>query len=283
MKKLLISMALVVPVLFMTSCSDDDDNAIQLPVEVSKTYLLGPVSNPAISGTAKFIKNLDNSTTIQLQLTGTSAGVQYPAHIHFNTAAESGAIALTLGTVNGDTGYSAITTTTLNDNSAISYEDLLDFDGYINVHNPVPDDLSVLVAQGDIGENELTGDAKTYPLAAVSDPTISGNVTFEKRANGESLATIQLVGTTEGAMHPAHIHSGSISNPVPAPPANNIIFTFNPVNGDTGKSVTNVSELMDDTDFDYSDILAVNGYVNVHLSDTDIATLVAQGNIGSNE
>lgn len=32
----------------------------------------------------------------------------------------------------------------------------------------------------------------------------------------------------------------------------------------------------------YSDISGYDGYVNVHLSADDLATLVAQGNIGAN-
>ena len=268
-------MALVLPVLFLTSCSSDDDNG-NTPVEVSKTYQLGSVANPDISGTAKFIKNENNSTTIELQLNGTPAGGLHPAHIHLNTAVEGGAIALTLGTVNGDTGFSTVTTSTLDNGNAISYADLLAFDGYINVHVSA-EDLGTLVAQGDIGQNELTGTSVVYPLGSVELPTISGNVKFSKRVNGEALAEIKLIGTPDGGIHPAHIHAGSVAT---APGA--ITFTFNPVMGSTGVSLTNVSKLDNDTAFGYSDVLTVNGYVNVHLSPENLDILVAQGNIGAN-
>lgn len=278
MKKLLISMALVLPILFLTSCSSDDDNSNNPPLEVSKTYDLGSVYNPGISGTAKFIKNEDNSTTIELQLSGTPAGGMHPAHIHFNTAVESGEVALTLGTVNGNTGFSTITTSTLNDGTSISYEDLLDFDGYINVHVSA-DDLGTLVAQGDIGQNELTDDSKTYLLASVSDPAISGNIIFKKRINGEALATINLTGTQEGVQYPAHIHLGSVASP------GEVIVPFNDVDGSTGISMTNISFLQDSVDFyGYDNILIANAYVNVHNPEpTDLSVLVAQGNIGANE
>ena len=163
MKKL-FTYLMVIPLAFLTNCSDDDDNTIVIgPTGETKTYQLGSVADPSISGTATFIENSDASTTIKLQLTGTPDDGMHPAHIHFNTAAESGEIALTLGTVDGATGSSSITTSTLDDDTTITYDELLDFDGYINVHLSA-DDIETIVAQGDIGQNELTTTSVTYPL-----------------------------------------------------------------------------------------------------------------------
>lgn len=270
-------MALVLPALLITSCSDDDDNVVA--PEISKTYKLGSVSNPDINGTAKFIKNVDNSTTIELQLKGTSNGGMHPAHIHFNTAAESGEIALNLESVNGDTGFSTTTTSALKDGSEITYEELLKYNGYINVHVSA-DDLGTLVAQGDIGQNELTGMSSKYPLASVSNPEISGSITFEKRENGEALATIDLEGTEDDVEYPAHIHMGSVAN---AP--GDIIVTFASVNGTTGISKTNVSNLDGKSEFfGYEKVMAVDGYVNVHNPvPANLSVLVAQGDIGKNK
>jgi hypothetical protein len=50
---------------------------------------------------------------------------------------------------------------TLDNGSAITYQALLDFDGYINVHLSA-DKLATLVAQGDIGQNDLTDVSKVY-------------------------------------------------------------------------------------------------------------------------
>jgi hypothetical protein len=43
----------------------------------------------------------------------------------------------------------------------LSRQALLDFDGYINVHLSA-DKLATLVAQGDIGQNDLTDVSKVY-------------------------------------------------------------------------------------------------------------------------
>lgn len=273
----IIKVALVVFIsMNLASCDDDDDNGdVVGPTGESKTFELASVSDPAISGTAKFIENSNNSTTIELTLTGTAGGSMHPAHIHFNTAIEGGDIALTLGTVND--GFSSITTSTLDDGTEIDYDDLLEYNGYINVHLSETE-LGTLVAQGDIGENELTGTSKEYALVTKDVAGISGTATFKERVNGDALAILALTGTPDGGMHPAHIHVGSVAD---APGA--IMFTFNAVDGTTGMSKTNVSMLDDDTEFDYDDVLEVDGYINVHLSADELGTLVAQGNVGANE
>jgi hypothetical protein len=265
----------MLPLMFATGCSDDDDNG-STPQVTSKTFQLASVADPNISGTAKFIKNDDNSTTVELQLTGTPAGGEHPAHIHFNTALESGGIARTLGTVSGDTGFSTITFSELDDATAITYEELLAYDGYINVHLSATE-LSTIVAQGDIGENELTGDTVAYDLNELDVAGISGTATFFKRANNEALAVLQLTGTPDGGIHPAHIHAGSVANP------GDVVLSFTAVDGTTGKSVTNISALDDDTALTYDGILDFDGYINVHLSADDLTTIVAQGDIGAND
>lgn len=266
-------MLLFVGLGLVTSCDDTDDFAF---VSQKKVFALSSVAVPGISGTATFIENKDNSTTVELKLNGTPDGGMHPAHIHINTAAEGGAIAVTLGTVNGTTGFSTVTFSKLDNGTAVTFDQILGFDGYINVHLSA-EELGTIVAQGDIGQNELTGVSKVYTLNPVAVPTISGTATFFQRKNGEALAVLNIANTPAGGVHPAHIHMGSVAT---APGA--IKFTFNPVNGTTGMSKTNVSKLDDQTAFGYSDVLTVNGYVNVHLSADALATIVAQGNIGMN-
>ena len=89
---------------------------------------------PSISGTATLIENDDRTVTIDPSIAGTPQDGLHPAHIHLNSAAEGGDIALTLGTVEGSTGESSVTVTALDNGTAITYEELLEFDGYINVH-----------------------------------------------------------------------------------------------------------------------------------------------------
>ncbi len=271
----LLAFLMIIP-LFFISCSDDDGYTDPEPTELnSKIYTLGTVGDFGVSGTAKFIENSDATLSIELDLQNTPAGGVHPAHIHFNTAVESGDIALTLEDVNGDTGESATTFTTLNDGTAITYQELIDFNGYINVHLSATE-LSTLVAQGDIGQNELTGETISYDLNERDVAGINGTVEFAKRVNQTTLVSINLTGTPAGGSHPAHIHENDIAT------TGNIIVGLNPVSGDSGISKTQVSTLVGGAEVTYTELLTINAYVNVHLSDADLDTIVAQGNIGSN-
>jgi hypothetical protein len=268
--------------LLITSCSLDDDNISTIDQNLdSKTYELFERSNSGVSGTATFTDQLDGSVLVVLDVTGTPQDGMHPSHIHVNTAAEGGGIAVALNDVNGATGISQTFVTETGEGSPVTfedltYDDLLVFDGYINIHLSA-NDLGTVVAQGDIGQNELTGESKSYVLGEKDAPGISGNVLFEERVNGEAQATIMLSGTPDGGTHPAHIHMNT------AVEGGGILYTFTPVNGTTGMSRSNLATLDDDTAFGYADVLTVDGYVNVHLSMDNLGTIVAQGDIGVNE
>ena len=258
-------------------CSDDDDGAIQPPTTGDEvTYDLFELSDSGVSGSAK-IEQLDDGTSkLTIDLTGTPSDGMHPSHIHANTAAEGGGIIISLNDVNGSTGMSETIISEDDAGNTVTYQDLLDFDGYINVHLSA-DDLATVVAQGDIGQNALTGESITYNLDEKDVPDISGTVMFEERINGEAQATISLDGTPDGGVHPAHIHTNTAAE------TGGIIYTFTPVDGTSGMSRSNVAALDDGTSFGYAEVLDVDGYVNVHLSADDLGTIVAQGDIGQND
>ncbi|MFC6860305.1 CHRD domain-containing protein [Zunongwangia atlantica] len=267
----------------LVSCSDDDDANVDPPFEgQTEEYDLGAVGESGVSGTATFDENEDGSVTITLDLEGTTEGAMHPAHIHYNSAAEGGDIAISLEPVDGDTGISETTVSMLDDEeTSISFEDLIDFDGYINVHASA-DDLETLVAQTDIGGNVLTGESQSYDLAEVDVEGVSGTATFYERENGETLVELALDGTTEGNTHPAHIHMGAVAD---AP--GDIAITLTSVDGASGMSLTNVAstdgtEDEEGTSVSYEDLIGFDGYINVHASADDLDTLAAQGDIGAN-
>ncbi|UPS91446.1 CHRD domain-containing protein [Bizionia sp. M204] len=274
MKNILVAIISICSTLTFTNCASDD-NITELESKlISTTYTLNPVSDPAVIGDARMIKNEDASITIEIKLSGTLPGETYPTNLRVNTAAEGGTVAISLESLNGTTGRSTTRFTTLDDGTEITYEDLLEFDGFIDVllNNNSP---AIVLAQGDIGQNELTGVSKTYTLGTRDIPEISGNAKFSERKNGEALARIELTNAIPGTEHPAHIHFNT------ALEGGAIAFTFNNINGDTGLSRTNVSALDDGTPFLYEDLIAFDGYVNAHLSASD-DTVIAQGDIGIN-
>jgi hypothetical protein len=271
--QVLITIALVFGVLLWFSACEKDEGP---SLTGDKTeYVLNAVSDNSISGTVTFTRRSDNAVVIKIDLNGTQSGNSHPAHIHANSAAEGGSIVLDLTDVDGATGESETIVTTLNDASPITYAELIDFDGYINVHNS-SSDLATLVAQGDVGQNKLTGESESYVLNEFGDSGVSGMVTFAERMNGETLVTIELDGTTSGNSHPSHIHNNNATQ------GGGIAIDLTNVNGATGLSKTNVTMNNESQPLTYDDMVVFNGYVNVHLSSENLAVTIARGNIGAN-
>ncbi len=241
----------------------------------SETYTLNAKAFPNISGMAVFAKRKSGKTLVTLKLENTEMDASHPAHIHINTAAEGGGIAIDLKAVDGESGMSWTSINKMNDDTEISYDELIVFNGYINVHNS-SGDLGTLVAQGDIGQNGLTGTMKQYTMNEQNASGVSGTVTFYERNNGFTLITLALMGTIDGGDHPSHIHSGSVASP------GGVVISLTNVNGKTGMSMTSVSKMNDDTEVTYSDLIGFNGYAQVHNSGADLATILTNGDIGSN-
>jgi hypothetical protein len=239
-------------------------------------YDLGERDVEGISGTATFSERISGETLVILDLEGTPEDGTHPAHIHMNTAAEGGGIVVTFNPVDGATGMSRTNVTSLDGGDNVTYEDLIAYDGYINVHLSA-DNLATIVAQGDIGVNDLTGESTVYDLNERDVEGISGNITFFERVNGNMLAVIELDGTPENGSHPAHIHANTAAEGGP------IVVSFTPVDGTTGRSETTIRSFDDGTPLTYEGLLDYDGYVNVHLSQEELTTIVAQGNIGAND
>ena len=134
MKKSILLFSAFVVILF-TNCASDENS---IPIDSRLTYIeydLSAVENPAVPGYVRFIKNEDESITAQVVLSGldTNNG-NHPTHVHYNTAAEGGAVAISLNAVNSNTGTSTTTFNALDDGTPINYEELTFYDGYLK-HN----------------------------------------------------------------------------------------------------------------------------------------------------
>jgi hypothetical protein len=102
-----------------------------------------------------FEERKSGHTLITLSLTGTLAGGDHPAHIHLGSTSTigGGPITRSLSNVNGSTGKSYTNVRELDNSTSITYDNWLDYDGYINVHLS-PSALGTIISQGDIGSND---------------------------------------------------------------------------------------------------------------------------------
>jgi hypothetical protein len=102
---------------------------------------------------------------------------------------------------------------------------------------------------------------------------VSGTVKFTETSSTVTTVEIALTGG-DVQYHPAHIHMNA------AVEGGGIAITLSPVIG--GKSTTVVTALDNSTTVNYSQLIAYDGYVNVHESNVDMTQIIAQGDIGGN-
>jgi len=124
----------------------------------------------------------------------------------------------------------------------------------------------------DLDLDEFSGNYIQYPLNPVSNPGINGNIIFFELIDGNTKAVVNLINTVDGETYPIHIHENSVST------GGAILKTLNSVNGTTGRSVTFINSLDDNTLLTFLDIVAFNGHINVHLN--NLSTKIVTGDIG---
>ena len=122
--------------------------------KINKSYPLTTMNNFGVSGTALFEKRVNGNTLLTITLAGTIAGDIYPATINLGSIATvgGGPIVETLQPVNGTTGKSYTNLTSLDSGLAITYDNWLVYDGYINVYQATISS-GVIICHGNIGSN----------------------------------------------------------------------------------------------------------------------------------
>jgi hypothetical protein len=117
-------------------------------------YLLQKKGAFNVSGTALFEKRENGNTLVTIDLDGTIAGEVYPATINLSSVATigGGPVTKTLSSVNGNTGKSYTTIRLLDGGLPVSYDNWLNYNGYINIYQ-VATNYENIISQGNIGSN----------------------------------------------------------------------------------------------------------------------------------
>lgn len=118
------------------------------------TYVLDTVGSYGVSGTALFEKRVNGSTLVTISLTGTINGDSYPASINLGSiqTVGGGPVMKTLNNVDGTTGKSFTNIRKLDSDFAITYDNWLVYDGYINVYQNAVS-INNIICHGNIGSN----------------------------------------------------------------------------------------------------------------------------------
>jgi hypothetical protein len=128
--------------------------------------------------------------------------------------------------------------------------------------------------------SDFTGKQVSYALVSGSEYNISGTAVFKERNDHTTQIDISLNGINGGKdlQLPVHLHLGDVSQEKA-----NIAALLNPVDGGTGKSQTILKQLADESLVVYSDVIALNACIKIHLATNgDGANVIlSAGNIGS--
>jgi len=249
--------------MFFSGCAKEETP------DKSTVYNLKVKDVLGISGTVTFTETSSTVATVDIKLFGAPSG-SHPVVLNMYSTVETGPVVLVLNPVDASGNSStAITEKT--------YAQLLSFDGCIRILQSTTKP-NVILAQTDIGGNEITTSNKTFELTSVGESGVSGSVLFEKRVNGNTLVTILLTGPISGEMYPATINLGSIASVGGGP----VSITLNNVDGSNGKSYTNIRELNSGIEISYDNWLVYDGYLNIYQNSVSLDNVICHGNLGSN-
>lgn len=248
--------------MFSGGCSNDVNPK-------TTTYGLKASDVLGITGTVTFVQTSSTVTTVNITLTGASAEV-HPAQLCMNTVVEGGNVIVILNPV-GINGTSSTTITTM------SYAQLIAYNGFIKVIQSDKDD-KIILAQGDIGGNVLTSASKSFVMSTIGTYAVTGSALFEKRQNGNTLVTLSMIGLIADINYDATINLGSIASIGGGP----IVKTLVRVDGTTGKSYTNITNLNSALAITYDNWLVYDGYINIYQTKASDGVVISHGNIGSN-
>src|SRR5690606_25855138 len=117
----------------LAGCSNDSPENTDEITPNSVTYQLNSVAKPEVSGKITFKKIDDATTEVTLQLNGSSTDINI-GHFHLNNALQGAPVAIPLNKIECDCENSITIVTKLDNGQAISYEELVNFNGYVDIH-----------------------------------------------------------------------------------------------------------------------------------------------------
>ena len=117
------------------------------------TYALQKASSYDVNGVVTLKERKDGTTSVLVQLTGTSGDAKYPVHLHLGDLSQTGAgVAALLSPVIGAAGKSETKVNQLADETSIKYADFIKLDACIKVHlSDTGSERDIILAAGNIG------------------------------------------------------------------------------------------------------------------------------------
>ncbi|HPM29974.1 MAG TPA: hypothetical protein PLJ60_06535 [Chryseolinea sp.] len=137
------------------ACQDNESTKSEFTGNET-TYALQAGSTYDISGTVTFKEKVGGSTVVIINLTGTEGNLQHPVHLHLGDLSTDGAaVAALLNPVLGKTGKSETTLTKLEDETTITYNQIIALEACVKIHlAEAGPDRDIILAGGNIGSSK---------------------------------------------------------------------------------------------------------------------------------
>jgi len=128
---------------------DSEGPITEVPTNPQRVdYNLLSTNNSGVTGTASFIPNEDDTTTVYIELFGATDEL-HPVTINFGDVESGGAVAITLETC--ECAISETLVTQLDNGTPVTFVELMTFDGHMNIYQSPTD--ATLIAAANIGSN----------------------------------------------------------------------------------------------------------------------------------
>lgn len=126
--------------------------------------------------------------------------------------------------------------------------------------------------------DEFTGNEVTYTLNSDSDWDFHGTATFLEKKDLSTRVIIQLEGTEGDKNFPVHLHYESYNIEA------DLAAQLEPLTAAKGLSITDLTELANESGIRYSDLIKFDGHLKIHLAETGPLkdVILSYGNIGKN-
>lgn len=137
MKRISTYLVMFALVILFSACGDDDGGDSEFTGnEVRMELIPGTVSGNTTSGSVLIRERIGGTAQLDITLNNVISGAEHPVHLHFGSLEDNGDVATFLTTireVNG-VGTSSTILNSLDNETVISYSNVLTFNGSIKIH-----------------------------------------------------------------------------------------------------------------------------------------------------
>ncbi|OEK00652.1 hypothetical protein BFP97_03635 [Roseivirga sp. 4D4] len=137
MKKLSLSLSLVLTLMITFSCGNDDDSSSEFTGnEVRMEMIPGTVQGNTTTGTILIRERSNGQAQLEISLNNVLNNADHPVHLHLGSLDDDGDVVLLLERLTEENGIGRSVTLldALDDNTTLNYTNFLNFDGSIKIH-----------------------------------------------------------------------------------------------------------------------------------------------------